>query len=176
MSDDENLLIKRAQRGDHDAFLDLLARYDRQIMSVVYRFTGDFYDRQDLYQEVFLNCFRSISKFRFKSSFKTWLYRVALNRCITYMKRKEEIAEPADRQVAEFDWEHRAKIRAIHNALSAVKGSQRVCFHLYYVEDWSIEQIATTLGCRAGTVKSHLNRARDKIRKDPRVRAWTTNL
>ena len=176
MKDDENVLIKRAQRGDHEAFIDLLAHYDRQIMSVVYRFTGDFYDRQDLYQEIFLHCFRSIRKFRFHSSFQTWLYRIALNRCITYMRKKEPIVEPQDEADEEFEWENQAKLHAIQKALSNVKGFQRVCFHLYYVEDWSVEQIAATLGCRAGTVKSHLNRARDKIRKDPRVHAWATEL
>jgi RNA polymerase sigma-70 factor (ECF subfamily) len=176
VSNDENVLIKLAQRGDHEAFLELLARYDRQIMSVVYRFTGDFYDRQDLYQEVFLHCFRSIRRFRFRSSFETWLYRIALNRCISYMKKKEPIAEAQDEAGHEFDWERRAKLHAIHAALSKMKGAQRICFHLHYIEDWSIARIAESIKCRNGTVKSHLNRARDKIRKDPRVRAWATEL
>jgi RNA polymerase sigma-70 factor (ECF subfamily) len=176
VTDDDRLLIKRAQRGDDDAFIALLARYDRQIMSVVYRFTGDSYDRQDLYQEVFLNCFRSIKTFRFKSSFETWLYRIALNRCITYMKKKEPIADWKDEAGPGVDWERTAKLQSVHRALSRVNGAQRICFHLHYIEDWSIGQIAEMLDCQHGTVKSHLNRARDKIRKDPQVRAWATEL
>ena len=75
----------------------------------------------------------------------------------------------AGRQV---DWEQRAKLSAIQQALSRVKGAQRICFHLHYIEDWSVARIAEMLDCKNGTVKSHLNRARDRIRKDPRVRPW----
>jgi RNA polymerase sigma-70 factor (ECF subfamily) len=172
---DERQLIERAQGGDHAAFLELLETYDAQIMSLIYRFTGDQYDREDLYQEVFLHCFRCLRSFRFRSSLKTWLYRLALNRSATYMRKKTPVAEPREGAVEPLDWERRAKLAAIHKALGRLGGRQRICFHLHYVEGWDIGEIAALLECREGTVKSHLNRARTKIRRDREVLVWQTN-
>ena len=175
--DDERALIRRAQGGDHDSFLALLARYDRHVMSVVYRFTCDQYDREDLYQEVFLHSFRSLESYRFRSSFQTWLYRLALNRCISYMKKRVPVAEPRDEDAAApaVDWERREKLRTVERALGRLDGPQRICFHLHYIEDWGVGQLAELLDCREGTVKSHLDRARKKIRKDHEVLLWQTN-
>lgn len=174
--DDEGELIRRAQSGDHDAFLRLLGHYDRQIMSVIYRFTCDAYDRQDLYQEVFLHCFRSIRRFRSRSSFLTWLFRLALNRCVSYMKKRPPVAEVSGEEAAPaVDWEQRLKLQAVRSALERLRGPQRICFHMHYIEGWSIDQIATLLDCRPGTVKSHLHRARSKVREDHEVLVWRTN-
>ena len=172
---DEQRLIELAQAGDAEAFLALISRYDRQIMSVVYRFTGDLYDREDLYQEVFLDCFRAIGKFNFRSAFSTWLYRVAMNRCISCLRKKKPTSELTERAAPEPDWERRDKLLAIQKALRRLSGAQRICFHLYYTEDWGIERIAETLDCSTGTVKSHLSRARAKVRMDEEVLVWRTN-
>ena len=102
---DERALIEQAQSGDQEAFLTLLSRYDRQIMSVVYRFTHDLYDREDLYQDIFMNCYRSIRKFQFRSSILTWLYRIALNRCLTYVRKKRPMDELKDPKAPPNFWE-----------------------------------------------------------------------
>jgi RNA polymerase sigma-70 factor (ECF subfamily) len=175
LTDDERELIERAQEGDSEAFLALLARYDRQIMSVVYRFAGNLYDREDLYQEIFLHCFRSIKSFRFRSSFLTWLYRLALNRCRSHIKKRPPLAEPRDTPAPEMDWERREKLEAVRRAALKLRGPQHICFHLYYVEDWNTARIAELLECSEGTVKSHLNRARLKIRAEREVLVWRTN-
>ncbi len=171
----ERELIERAQAGDVESFLALLACHDREIMSVVYRFAGNQYDREDLYQEVFLQCFRSLKKFKFRSSFATWMYRVALNRCISYMRRKKPMVELTDRPAEALDWERREKLRAIHRALTRLNGAQRICFHLHYIEDWSVDRIAEILGCSAGAIKSHLHRARRKVKEDRGILVWQTN-
>ncbi len=171
----ERQRIERAQKGDRDAFLDLLAQHDRQIMSVIFRFCGDLYDREDLYQEIFLQCWLSLKNYRFQSSFRTWLYRVAFNRCIDFMRKQKPRAQLPEGAQPPPNLERRAKLSAIHNALSRLKGPQRICFHLYYVEQWSLEEITDLLGRSEGTVKSHLNRARAKIKQDHEVLLWQTN-
>ncbi len=168
-------LVRQAQKGDHVAFLELLRKHDRQIMSVVYRFTGDLYDREDLYQEIFLHCFKSIGSFRFRSSFQTWLYRVALNRCVDYMNRKPVVREVLETAVPPHDLERREKLRSVHQAMNRLQGPQRICFFLHYVEGWTVEEIQDILDVRRGTVKSHLDRARKKIRLTPEVLRWQTN-
>jgi RNA polymerase sigma-70 factor, ECF subfamily len=173
--EDELLLIKRAQEGDSDAFLELISRYDRQIMSVIYRLACDQCDREDLYQEIFLGCFGSIASFKFRSSFVTWLYRLALNRALSYMRKNRRMVDFAEKPEEEPDPDRRDKLQAIRRALSQLNGPQKLCFHLHYIEDWDIERIAETLDCAEGTVKSHLHRARNKIKMDPEVLIWQTN-
>ncbi len=169
---EEEELIRKAREGDAEAFLALVKRHDRQIMSVVYRFSGDHCDREDLYQEVFLHGYKAIKSYRFQASFRTWLYRVALNRCIDYMKKKPIVREVEDSAVPPEDWERRGKVRAVLKAMSRLKGPQRICFFLYYVEGWTIRDIKALVGLQEGTVKSHLNRARQKIKKDRGVLLW----
>lgn len=168
-------LVELAKCGDQDAFLTLLRRYDRQIMGVVYRFTGNFYDREDLYQEVFLHAFKALSGFRGESSFMTWLYRIALNRCLHYLKSKPVVAEAVEQAQDSPDYELQARLKSVHAAVERLQGPQRMCFHLHYIEGWPVEDIATTLTLHSGTVKSHLDRARKKIKCAKEVLAWQTN-
>ncbi len=172
---DELALIQRSQDGDSEAFLELISRYDRQIMSVVYRLTYDQFDREDLYQEIFLGCFRSIKSFKSRSLFVTWLYRVALNRSISYLKKNKRKVDYQEAAVREPDMARQAKLEAIQRAFSRLHGHEKLCFHLHYVEEWGIERIAETLDCAEGTVKSYLHRARSRIKVDPEVLVWQTN-
>jgi len=171
----EEALVRQAQEGDTSAFLELLRRHDRRIMAVVYRFSGDQYDREDLYQEIFLHCFKSIGTYAFRCAFSTWLHRIALNRCIDYMNRKPVVREVEDSPAPPQDHERREKLRAVHEAMNRLRGPQRICFFLHYVEGWSIEEIREVLDVERGTVKSHLDRARKKIRMTPEVLKWQTN-
>ena len=173
-------LISRAQTGDHKAFVEILRHYDRPVMSIIYRFTANLYDREDLYQEIFLHCFRSIASFRFQSSFKTWLTRLALNCCIDYMKKVPPLAQTQDHSqhqasITEIDWEQQQKLSAVYNALKQLAGPQRICFHMYYIEDWSIKEISALLQCNEGTIKTHMSRARKRIKSNTRVMQWQLN-
>jgi len=172
---DELALIKMSQNGDSEAFLELISRYDRQIMSVVYRLTCDQHDREDLYHEIFLGCFRSIKSFKFRSSFVTWLYRVALNRSISYLKKNRRKVDCQEAPVHGPDIERQARLEAIQHAFLRLHGHEKLCFHLHYIEEWDIERIAETLDCAEGTVKSYLHRARSRIKVDPEVLVWQTN-
>jgi len=171
----ESELLMKARKGNHNAFLALLKQYDRQVMSVICRFTGDLYDREDLYQDIFMHCFASLKKFRFEASFQTWLYRLAFNRCLDYIKKKKPVLEEIDRATVGIDWERREKLQAVQRAMSRLKGPQRICFHLLYVEEWTGPEIAQMMGCSEGAVKSHLDRARRKVRQDREVLLWQTN-
>lgn len=167
--------IEAAQKGDTEAFLALLQMHDRQVMSVVYRFAGCMADREDLYQDIFIHVFQSIKKYQFRASFRTWLYRVALNRCYSYLRSRKSFEVLEDQGGNPLDFESRAKIQAVHQALAKLRGPQRISFHLFYVESWSVEEIAEVLHCQVGTVKAHLQRARSKIKSAREVRTWLAN-
>lgn len=178
----EQQWIAAARAGDANAFLQLLSQYDRQVMSVIYRFSGNLYDREDLYQDIFLHAFQAVAKFRGDAAFSTWLYRVALNRCMTYMRRhRHPSLEAADEVAVEGLDTHEAharqqQLRAVQAAMAKLKGPQRMCFHLYYIESWDHERIAETLAISTNTVKSHLHRARTKVRDAEEVVAWLMSV
>ena len=71
--------------------------------------------------------------------------------------------------------ERKERLMSIHAAMKRLSTPQRICFHLYYAEDWDIGEIADVMQCKSGTVKSHLDRARKKIRADREVTVWNTN-
>lgn len=169
---DEESLVRAAQAGDADAFVELLHGCDREILSVLVRFAGDRCDREDLYQEVFLEAFRSLHRFRFRSSFRTWLYRLAFHRCLGHVRRRRTHEELPERAVGPHDVERAARLRAVRRALDRLPEKQRLCFFLHYVEGWTVAEVAERVGIRSGTVKTHLHRAREAVRSTEEVRRW----
>lgn len=141
-------------------------------MAVVYRFTFDRFDRDDLYQEVFLSAYKHIRRFRGKCAFSTWLHRIALNRCIDWERKRKFESVPLEEPSVTEEGDTRQKLQAIQQALTTLPRGPRVCFHLYYLEGMTIDEVAEILGCRPGSVKSQLNRARKKIRLHHEVRPW----
>ncbi len=83
----DNQLILNAQNGDVLAFEELIYRYDKIVLRIALKYTGDSDDAKDIYQEVFIKVYNGLSNFQFKSEFSTWLFRIASNTCITF-KRK----------------------------------------------------------------------------------------
>jgi len=172
----EQSLIEGAKQGDHRAFTTLLECYDRQVMKLILRFTGDRYDRDDLYQEIFTACYVALPKFSGKSTFYTWLYRISLNHCISYMRKKRPLEEEQEVPISGPNWEQREQLKAVLKALDNLKGPQRISFHLFYIEQWTVKEITQILECNAGSVKSHLDRARKKIRRDTEVAQWLISI
>src|ERR1700675_1938667 len=86
--DDEQRWVRMSQAGDHEAFEALVARHQRMIHSLTYRMTGSLADAEDLAQETFINAYRQIGSYRGTSKFSTWLYRIAINACLTWRRRE----------------------------------------------------------------------------------------
>lgn len=174
--------VRAAQAGDREAFGYLVERHKDIVYAVAYRFARDPDLAMDLSQNVFIRAYRGIKSFRGKSSFSTWLYRIAMNTCIDWTRKKarsvdsmavpEEVAEYVGSEpiVARLPREPGA------NALSSELGEQiqkaidllpeyhKSVFVLYEVEGLSYKEIADVVGCSIGTVMSRLHYARKKLR------------
>ncbi len=83
-------LIIQAQKGDQNAFEELVYRYDRNVLSIALKYAASEDDAKDLYQEVFIRVYRGLKNFRFQSEFSTWLFRITTNVCLTYKSRSKE--------------------------------------------------------------------------------------
>ncbi len=88
MNQDEQAIIKQAQGGNILAFEALVKRYDKHVLQLAYSLVNNTQDAQDVYQEVFVRVFKNLKRFKFQSQFSTWLYRVVVNYCINFNKRK----------------------------------------------------------------------------------------
>lgn len=177
--DSEFALIARCQHGDRAAFEELFYLYRDDVFRFAYLVVRDASLAQDVVQEAFLKVFRSIVKFQFRSSFKSWLYRVAVNEAITLLRRRKvrEDLEPAPEtthsngltsvarewqpEEAALESEERRMLRWAIGQLDPVHRSVVV---LKYFHEFSDTEIAAAVGCPAGTVKSRLHRARELLR------------
>ena len=179
----EEILIKNAQEDDLAAFGELVRQYDKRVMTLAYRFLHDTEDAKDAYQEIFLRVFQNIGKFRFDSEFSSWLYRIVVNFCISYSKKRKRYRfYSIDEQLAEDEnsWQIIPRGTAknpeenylnaeidysIRKALNSLSPQQRSVFILKHYHDQKLSEIAVTMNCKVGTVKNHLFRAIQKMRK-----------
>jgi RNA polymerase sigma-70 factor (ECF subfamily) len=175
---DEDLLVEAARQGDRRAARALYDLHREQVWRVLYRLALDVEETMDLCQETWLRAFSSLDSFKGKSRFGTWLLSIALNASRTRLRRKRR-EEPLDfegppegvgfhpsvppSQRGRLDETRRQ--RAIEEALRGLPAKQRQAFVLRYYEEFSVAEIAAAMGCREGSVKSHLFRAIRALRR-----------
>lgn len=171
MEQEERDLIRRARRGDADAFRDLVDRSERQVYSLCLRMLSHREDAMDATQETYIKAWRYLKSFRGNAAFSTWLYRIATNVCIDALRRRRgalisvEQMNEAGRDVAEpEDFSDRLlSAQVISRGLAQLPAHQRAVIVLRDIHGLSYEQIAHVLRCPTGTVRSRLSRARDHL-------------
>ncbi len=183
MNVDEELLIRKAQQGNLQAFEKLVVNYDRQVMRLIYNMVDHPETTRDLYQEVFLKVFTAIGQFRFESQFSTWLFRIVTNTCINYRKQRRvrqwealeddsdgdqdqwRVVMPSQDRNPEEQLLNRELQQALQQALNGLSANQRTVFILRHYHDHKLKEIAQIMKCSEGTVKNYLFRAMQKMKK-----------
>ncbi len=172
---DELLLVQRAAKGHRPAFDQLVERYQSQVYRMAWRFFADPDDAMDATQEVFLKAYRSLPAFEGRSSFKTWLYRIAANTCMTLSESRSRRQKSFIQSVVDWfttppapdpshlvvEQESRAELQQIvQKKIAGLPEVYRVPVILRDIEGMSLEQIGQILDIPEGTVKSRINRGR----------------
>ncbi|MBS3744926.1 MAG: RNA polymerase sigma factor RpoE [Wenzhouxiangellaceae bacterium] len=187
----DQLLVERVQKGDKRAFDLLVGKYQHKIVSLISRYVSDHAEALDVAQEAFIKAYRAIGRFRGESAFYTWMYRIAINTAKNHLvsQSRRPPSSDIDAQDAEqFQVETRLKDRSspehellkeeiertIHEAIAELPEDLRVAITLREMEGMSYEDIATTMDCPIGTVRSRIFRAREAI--DSRLRPLLSNL
>jgi RNA polymerase sigma-70 factor (ECF subfamily) len=174
----EESLVEEAQRGGREAFAELVRRHERRIYGVVYRMSGNPSDADDLAQEVFLTAWRAIGSFRRGSSFYTWLYRIAVNLSLTFLRKKarekdraafdENLAVAIPGRGAPSSPEGSSALSEIKvrvdEAVGALPAHFRASFVLVAGEGLSHRDAARVLGCSENTVAWRMHKARKLLR------------
>ncbi len=181
---DEAGLIRAVQRGDQDAFEQLVRAYDQSVLRLAMNLLRSPEDARDVYQEAFLRVYRNIHSFRFDCSFHTWLYRIVTNICLDFLRKRKvrkedstviDTAEgPLDRineleeEAAQADPErnlfNRQLAQRIEGALDELTPRERSVFELRHYQGLRLRNIGEILGTSEEAAKNCLFRATQKMR------------
>jgi len=169
----ETELIAKAKRGDVDAFCLLVSGHKRAMHALALRFCGNHHDAEDLSQEVFLNAYRAIDRFRGDSSFHTWLRRIMVNSFLSHKRKKElpraaDVTEGAGFPIVGSDRAafNNMMVQQILERLEEVPARQRLMFIMKHQEGLTCEEISDHFGTSVGTVKKTLFRVVEKLRQE----------
>jgi len=179
---DDSKLVKRVQKGDKGAFDLLVLKYQHKIVNLVMRYVRDPELALDITQEAFIKAYRALPRFRGDSAFYTWMYRIAVNTAKNHLaaQRRRPMDVDLDLQDPE-QYDLHAKLRetdtpeglnlgrelkeTVERAIAALPEDLRTAIILRELEGMSYEEIAQTMECPVGTVRSRIFRARDAIAK-----------
>lgn len=169
-------VIDRALHGDSKAYAELLTRYRDSVYYVLLRMVNNPSDAEDLTIEAFGKAFHNLSKYVPSHAFSTWLFRIATNNCIDFMRKKSQSPRPFDQDEGEEDemeatvasdmrapdevMMDRETAASLNRIVKSLKPRYRRLIELRYFEDYSYEDIATELSLPIGTVKARLFRAK----------------
>ena len=178
---EEMQLVERARHGDLRAYDDLVKRYQERIYATIYHMTANHEDANDLAQESFVKAYQALKSFKGGSSFYTWLYRIAVNKTINFLKQRKNRQHMSLNDL-DFNAEHDPDLVALisdktprreaglaelqeklNAALLKLSESHRMAVVLHDVQGLSHEEIAKIMHCNIGTVRSRLFYARQQL-------------
>jgi len=184
---EDDRLVTLAQGGATWAMEELVRRYRNKAFAIAYHLSyGETQEAEDLTQEAFLRAFRNLRKFRGKSTFYTWFYRILVNVCLDSRRRRnrwqrlispwvpwKRQEEGTDTKAEDMEGSHdilqelnrRQLSKDLESAMKALPEKQRAAFQLKVLHGMSISEIAQVMGTAEGTVKSHLFRATRALRQ-----------
>lgn len=174
LADSEEILVEKAKAGDLRSFELLVSGNQKKIFAFIYRMVLSQEDAIDLTQEVFIQLFCSLDKFRGEAKFSTWLYRIASNKSLDFLRRnrKKKIINEANIEATGFErlysieqspenkFLHEEKIRLVRRVIAGLPDKYRIVIILFHYENFSYRQIANTLGVPEKTVATRIYRAK----------------
>jgi RNA polymerase sigma-70 factor (ECF subfamily) len=174
--------VERARAGDSDAFRLLVEQHSRSIFRLAFRMTGNEQDAEDVVHETFLRAYKQLDRYEARSSFSTWLFRIASNYSLDLIRMRKRHEDKRERGTDEerdilqsipvdtpgpermaYGTQVRERVNA---ALDELSPQERTAFVLRHFEGLSIEEIGATLGTGANATKHSIFRAVQKLRKN----------
>lgn len=174
-------LVKAAREGDMDAYDQLVQRYQERVYATVYHMTSNHEDANDLAQETFIKAYAALKSFKGDSSFYTWVYRIAVNKTINFLKQRKNKMSLSLNDL-DFNIENDPELVALvsdktprrdvalvelqgklNDALQRLSDVHRMVVTLHDVQGLSHEEIAQIMDCNVGTVRSRLFYARQQL-------------
>ena len=157
------LLVKRAQREDVGAFVELMEKYKTALYKVAKSYLGSEDDIADVMQDTVLAAYEHIKELKNASYFKTWLTRILINQCKDFLRQQKKYV--VSDKIAEASYEMPENNREFYELIKELPEDYRMIFLLYYGEGFKTNEIAQILDVNENTVKSRLRRGRDRLKQ-----------
>lgn len=168
--DDDFSIVKRFIDGDESVFAVLVQRHKEKVRNIIYLTMNNSNSVDDIAQDVFLTVYRNLNSFRFESQFTTWLYRITVNKCKDHMRKIKirniftPINEAENKSDESISSEMTDISGIVQRAIGKLPEKLRVPLLLKDIEGMSYQEIAETVQCEMGTVKSRIFRAREGLK------------
>jgi len=179
MSSDIRALVERFQKGDQQAFTELVNRFKKTIYAVAYRRLKNHLDADEVTQETFVRVYKKIGELKSSQNFRSYIIRIALNFCTDLIRRRKKLV-PVDELTSQSDMslsaagsisspernlENAEIISEIEDAIEWLPPKQKMAFILHDLEGFSKSEVAKIMNCPQATVRSNLHIARTKLKK-----------
>ena len=176
----EGALVRRAQGGDEGAFREIVERYQSKVFSIIHGIVRQRNDVEDIAQQVFAKVYLSLRNFDFRSSLITWIYKITVNECFDYLRKRKvrklvyesDLSEDEVRRVENSEPQSQrpeladttlARHDFVVKLLAKVSEEERMLLMMKEVEGYSVEELSTQTGMNENTIKVKLFRARQKL-------------
>ena len=174
----DELLLRRACKGDVQAFVELLQSHESRIYAIALRMMGNREDAQDCAQEAMVRIYRAMGSFKGQSALATWIYRITMNTCLDELRRRKARKVTSLDSLVDNGWsptdtgdtpeEHGLRVEkqnALNQAIQSLPDDMRAAIILRDVKGYSYDEIASILDANVGTIKSRISRGREKLRE-----------
>ncbi len=177
-------LIEKLKQGEESAFKQLVTNYQQMVVNTCFGMVHNLEDAQDIAQDVFIEVYRSVNKFRADSKISTWLYRIAVNRSLNLIRdnkkhkwlqsfddavksKNSEIPrlKTTDSESPEFGLENRQRANLLHEAIGSLQENQKIAFTLNKYEELSYHEISEVMDLSVPSVESLIHRAKKNLQK-----------
>lgn len=168
--DDDFSLIKNFIDGDDSAFNELVKRHKEKVRNIIYLTLSNTDAIDDIAQEVFITVFKNLKSFRFESQFTTWLYRITINKCKDHLRKTKirkiflPLKDDEEYNVLGSINENTDVKQIVRNAIASLPDKLRLPIMLKDLEGFSYQEIADTMNCEIGTIKSRIFRGRETLK------------
>ena len=189
MTDPDTDTVQAVLAGDLERYAELVEKYQAPAIRLAFSFLGNYEDARDVSQDAFVSAYRSLARFRGASTFSTWLYRIVINACKDAWRSRsrrpaaglgggefldgapDDLFDVADHAATPSELAENQELgRRLSAAIGELPMKQRTAFLLHHVHGLPLEDVATVMACRTGTVKSHVFRAAVSLRAALRER------
>jgi RNA polymerase sigma factor (sigma-70 family) len=171
-NDPELLVIDRILGGERQLYTELVDRHKSYTYTIAYKILQNRAEAEEAAQDAFIKAFHNLAAFNRQAKFSTWLYRIAFNTAISYKRKNRHQFQSIENTVIEYDQgsegslEREDKSRFLAKALSRLNESDRTALTLFYLQEFSLEEIAEIMGMQANTVKVRVHRARLRVAEE----------
>lgn len=168
--EDDIQLVQQILAGDKQAYINIINKYNNPLYATILRMTKNHQTAQDLVQEAFIKVYEQLRKYDQKGSFKSWLYKVAINHCLDQLRKKKDILEQVENErmindaTPERVFLKKEKSRELERLVSYLPEDERLILLLRYANDLSYDDICKTLRISLADVRNKLHRAKKKLR------------